>query len=98
LELPIHLTVSTYDDFEDKLEILKIFKRAEEEHINLQKDVGWKSKSLLTIKYMIEYHHNRDDPFDTLATHGEESRYFHTVYIEHLARLPFDDLPSWTDE
>jgi hypothetical protein len=97
-ELPSHLVISSFDPYESKDDILNLLLKAEEEHPILKKDPSWKSKSLLVLKYMIEYHYHREDPFSTLKKHGEDSRYFHQVYIEFLARLSFDDLPHWTDE
>ena len=78
-EIPPHLTVSTFDPFDDKKEILKILKSAEEEIPLLKKDIGWVSKTILVLRYMIELTNNRDDPFGTLENHGEESRHFHKV-------------------
>jgi hypothetical protein len=86
-ELPSHLVISSFDPYESKDDILNLLLKAEEEHPILKKDPSWKSKSLLVLKYMIEYHYHREDPFSTLKKHGEDSRYFHQVYIEFLARL-----------
>ncbi len=73
----MHLTVSTYDPYEDKDEFIKIFLKCEESHPILIRETGWKSKVLLILEYLIELYYHRDDPFRTSAKHGKESQIFH---------------------
>jgi hypothetical protein len=55
--------VTAYDDLEDKEQFYRLIKNIENKYEFLKNDMGYISKSLLAIYYMIQDKFYPDDPF-----------------------------------
>jgi hypothetical protein len=75
-QIPCHLVVSSYDDFEDRDTFYGILIRAEFKYPRLKYDITYLSKSLLAINYMIQEKFYPDDPFQAGKKYGEEAKKF----------------------